>query len=117
LFEFSDCKIPLIFQLQSVSLCQLSAGEGSVRRVLRSNREGNQKLLKTFPQLLTAVAIGFTMGRERSVAHELYKAKPSAEKSDLDVNPVLGEEAEKIIAGVFKLDPSLVRKLKDILYS
>jgi tripartite-type tricarboxylate transporter receptor subunit TctC len=38
-----------------------------------------------------------------------------AESSKLDVDPVTGEQAEKIIAGLFKLDPNLVGKLKQIL--
>src|SRR5215813_2401799 len=39
-----------------------------------------------------------------------------AKKADLTINFVSGEEAEKIVSGLFKLDPSLVTKLKDILY-
>src|ERR671924_1387495 len=38
-----------------------------------------------------------------------------AKKSDLDINPVSGEQAEKAIAGLFKVDPSLVSKLKELL--
>lgn len=38
-----------------------------------------------------------------------------AESSKLDVDPVTGEQAEKIIAGLFKLDAGLVGKLKQIL--
>jgi tripartite-type tricarboxylate transporter receptor subunit TctC len=38
-----------------------------------------------------------------------------AEKSKLDVDPVTGEQAEKIIANLFKLDPGVVGKLKQIL--
>jgi tripartite-type tricarboxylate transporter receptor subunit TctC len=40
-----------------------------------------------------------------------------AKKADLTVAPVAGEEAEKIVSGLFKLDPALVTKLKDILYN
>ncbi|MGH7846893.1 MAG: Bug family tripartite tricarboxylate transporter substrate binding protein [Candidatus Binatia bacterium] len=40
-----------------------------------------------------------------------------AKKANLGVNPVPGEEVEKIIGGLFKLDPGLVAKLKDILYN
>lgn len=39
-----------------------------------------------------------------------------AKKSNLDVNPVSGEEIEKIIAALFKLEPALVNRLKEILY-
>jgi len=39
-----------------------------------------------------------------------------AKKADLTINFVSGEEAEKIVSGLFKLDPPLVTKLKDILY-
>lgn len=39
-----------------------------------------------------------------------------AKKADLTVNLVSGEEAEKIVSGLFKLDPALVTKLKDMLY-
>ena len=38
-----------------------------------------------------------------------------AEKSKLDVDPVPGEELEKIIGGLFKLDPTLLAKLKEAL--
>jgi len=37
------------------------------------------------------------------------------EKAKLEVNPAPGEEVEKVVAGLFKLDPSLVAKLKEIL--
>jgi len=40
-----------------------------------------------------------------------------AKKADLNINLVPGEEVEKIIAGLFKLDPGLVAKLKDVLYN
>ena len=40
-----------------------------------------------------------------------------AKKSDLSVDFVPGEEIEKIISGLFKLDASLVNKLKDVLYN
>jgi hypothetical protein len=33
----------------------------------------------------------------------------------LAIDPITGEEVEKIIHGLFKLDPSLVSKLKTIL--
>ena len=39
-----------------------------------------------------------------------------AKKSKLGVDPVSSEEVERIIAGLFKLDPALVAKLKDVLY-
>lgn len=39
-----------------------------------------------------------------------------AKKATLGVDPVSGEEVEKRIAALFKLDPSLVAKLKDVLY-
>ena len=38
-----------------------------------------------------------------------------AKKSKLDIDPVTGEEVERIIEGLFKLPPPLVAKLKDIL--
>jgi tripartite-type tricarboxylate transporter receptor subunit TctC len=39
-----------------------------------------------------------------------------AEKANLGVDPVSGEEIEKIIAGFFKLDPGFLAKLKQVLY-
>jgi tripartite-type tricarboxylate transporter receptor subunit TctC len=39
-----------------------------------------------------------------------------ARKSKLGVDPVTAEEVEKIIAGLFRLEPPLVAKLKEILY-
>lgn len=38
-----------------------------------------------------------------------------AEKSKLDVEPITGDELERIIGGLFKLDPGLTAKLKETL--
>lgn len=38
-------------------------------------------------------------------------------KADLSVNLVSGDEVEKIISGLFKLDSGLIAKLKDVLYN
>ncbi len=38
-----------------------------------------------------------------------------AKKSRLDTDPLTGEEIEKIVAQLFKMDPSLVNQLKEIL--
>jgi tripartite-type tricarboxylate transporter receptor subunit TctC len=38
-----------------------------------------------------------------------------AEKADLEVDPLGGEEVQKIVAGLFKLEPGLVSKLKEFL--
>ena len=38
-----------------------------------------------------------------------------AKKSKLDTDPITGEEVEKIIAALFKMDPGLVNQLKEIL--
>lgn len=38
-----------------------------------------------------------------------------AKKTKLDIDPVTGEELEKTVAGLFKLEPGLVAKLKEIL--
>jgi hypothetical protein len=40
-----------------------------------------------------------------------------AKKADLNVNLIPGDEVEKIISGLFKLDSGLVAKLKDVLYN
>jgi tripartite-type tricarboxylate transporter receptor subunit TctC len=40
-----------------------------------------------------------------------------AKKSRLNVEPIAAEDLEKDIAGLFKLDPALVTKLKDVLYN
>jgi tripartite-type tricarboxylate transporter receptor subunit TctC len=39
-----------------------------------------------------------------------------AKKSKLDINPVTGEELESIIKGLFNINPSIVSKLKEIIY-
>ena len=36
-------------------------------------------------------------------------------KSRLDVDPLSGEEVEKIVAGLFTLEPALVAKMGEIL--
>ena len=38
-----------------------------------------------------------------------------AEKSKLDVDPVTGETLEKIVAGLYKMDPATLAKLKEVL--
>jgi len=38
-----------------------------------------------------------------------------AKKSNLDIEPVSGEEMEKVITGLFKLEPGMVARLKDVL--
>ena len=38
-----------------------------------------------------------------------------AKKSNLDVDPVSGEELERLIEGFFKLEPTLLAKFKDVL--
>ena len=38
-----------------------------------------------------------------------------AKKSRLDTDPLTGEEIEKIVLQLFKMDPSLVNQLKEIL--
>ncbi len=40
-----------------------------------------------------------------------------AKKARLNIDPIPPEEIEKDIAGLFKLDPGLVGKLKDVLYN
>jgi tripartite-type tricarboxylate transporter receptor subunit TctC len=40
-----------------------------------------------------------------------------AKKSRLNIGPIPVEDIEKDIAGLFKLDPALVGKLKDVLYN
>jgi tripartite-type tricarboxylate transporter receptor subunit TctC len=39
-----------------------------------------------------------------------------AQRSKLGVDPVSGEEVERTIAGLFKLDAGLIAKMKDVLY-
>jgi len=38
-----------------------------------------------------------------------------ARRARLDMNPLTGEELEKVVARVYQLDKALVEKLKDIL--
>jgi len=46
---------------------------------------------------------------------KLRGIKPVSIKSKLDVDPVSGEEVEKIVAGLFKLDSATVAKMSEIL--
>jgi tripartite-type tricarboxylate transporter receptor subunit TctC len=43
--------------------------------------------------------------------------RAEAEKAKLNLDPVTGEELEKMVAELFTLDPALLAKLKDILYN
>lgn len=38
-----------------------------------------------------------------------------AKKSKLDIDPISGEEVQKMVAGMFKLPPALVARLKEAL--
>jgi hypothetical protein len=38
-----------------------------------------------------------------------------AKKSKLDTDPLSGEEIDKIVASLFKMEPGLVNQLKEIL--
>lgn len=38
-----------------------------------------------------------------------------AKKANLDLDPVAGDEVERIVSGLFKLDPAVANKLKEIL--
>jgi tripartite-type tricarboxylate transporter receptor subunit TctC len=38
-----------------------------------------------------------------------------AKKSKLDINPLTGEELEETVRDIFKLEPALTEKLKEIL--
>ncbi len=38
-----------------------------------------------------------------------------ANKSNLDIEPVSGEEMEKVVAELFKLEPGMVIKLREVL--
>lgn len=38
-----------------------------------------------------------------------------AKKSQLDINPLTGEELEENVRDIFKLEPALTEKLKEIL--
>jgi tripartite-type tricarboxylate transporter receptor subunit TctC len=41
--------------------------------------------------------------------------RADAEKSKLDLDPITGEEMEKTVAGLFKLEAPVIAKLKDAL--
>ncbi|MBI2211510.1 MAG: hypothetical protein HYU47_13125, partial [Deltaproteobacteria bacterium] len=38
-----------------------------------------------------------------------------AKKSKLDIDPIPGDEMEKVVGGLFKIEPGMVAKLKDVL--
>ena len=38
-----------------------------------------------------------------------------SKKASLDIDPVSGEELEKLVAGLFKLEPNMVARLKEVL--
>ena len=54
----------------------------------------------------------------RKAFHETLK-DPSfvaeAKKSNLDIDPVSGEELEKLIERFFRLEPAVLAKLKEVL--
>ena len=48
---------------------------------------------------------------------KILSSSPDAKKSRLNVDPGSPEAIEKDISALFKLDPSLISKFKDILYN
>jgi hypothetical protein len=38
-----------------------------------------------------------------------------AKKSNLDISPLPGEDVEKMVLGLFKLEPPVLNKLREIL--
>jgi hypothetical protein len=40
-----------------------------------------------------------------------------AKKSRLNIDPISPDEIEKDVGGLFKLDPALLTRLKDVLYN
>jgi hypothetical protein len=38
-----------------------------------------------------------------------------AKKANLEIEPITGQEMERLVSGIFKLDPALAAKLKSIL--
>lgn len=55
----------------------------------------------------------------RKAFNETLKDKEflaETEKAKLDLKPVSGEELEKAVADIFKMDPGLITKMKDILF-
>jgi tripartite-type tricarboxylate transporter receptor subunit TctC len=38
-----------------------------------------------------------------------------AKKANLDIEPITGQEMERLVAGIFKLNPTMVAKLNSIL--
>jgi tripartite-type tricarboxylate transporter receptor subunit TctC len=55
----------------------------------------------------------------RNAFEETLKDKEflaETEKMKLGLNPFGGEELEKTVTGIFKLDPALLAKMKDILF-
>lgn len=65
----------------------------------KTSKEREQILREAFQETL----------RDKEFLEELEKAK-------LDIDPVTGEELEKAVLGLFKLDPAFLVKLKDILF-
>lgn len=56
----------------------------------------------------------------RKALQQTFKDKAflaEADKARLTLDPVTGEELEKMVAELFTLDPVLVAKLKAILYN
>ena len=90
--------------------------------------EEARKLIEVGVHSDSAIALTYAVppGTSREIVATLRRAfiatmkdtEFSAElkKARLDVDPVAGEEMEKIINDAFKLDASLLGKLKDIFY-
>ena len=45
----------------------------------------------------------------------MTSSRPCSRQGKLDVDPVGGEETERLVADLFKLDPALIARLRTIL--
>ncbi len=86
------------------------------RKLLEVGLHGDSEIVRTYTlppgtpkDRLEILRKGFTETlKDSEFLADVQKAK-------LSVDPITGEEIEKIISGLFKLDPALVAKLKEVL--
>ena len=81
----------------------LIAGAGALKQVLVDSG-----VSKYIGELMMEKAFQDTLRDKEFLAE--------AEKAKLDIEPVTSGELQKSVAGIFKLNPSLITKLNDVLF-
>ena len=102
--------------LPNVPLAQSLAKSDEARQLLKAGIEDAAEFYRPY------VAPPRTPKQRVEVLRQAFDATmkdgeflADAKKANLEIEPITGQEMERLVAGIFKLDPALAAKLKSIL--